>query len=174
VCSLIFTWPIARECLTLPDTAVVDMAHPGKLLLTLDARRRGERIGGLACLDARLQCPLASCLEERQNDILLLCRLTNTEIRGILEDDRWPIYFDAYATLLRLGMAAGHRVTFLDPLGDSSIAWTMADIAREQPGIPVAELAALLNLDIETASIIADQAIISHGARITLSDEPWR
>lgn len=164
------------QCVTLPDTAVVDMAHPGSLLDHFEELRvRGGRYWWLhfsRCVVC--QTPWLVAQEERQNDVFVLRRLTSDEQEGILASDHWPTYFDAYGTLVRLGMAAGHRVQFLDPVGDSSLLATMCDIAGEQPGIALAELAALLNLDAETAAIIADQAILLHGATIDLGNEPWR
>ena len=164
------------ECVTLPDTAVVDMAHPGVLLDHFEElRRRGEShwwLGVSRCTVC--QTPWLVAQEERQNDVYVLRRLTARELAGILTSGQWPTYFDAYGTLLRLGSAAGHRAVFGDPVGDSSLVATMCDIAEGEPGITVTELATLLNLDPETAALIADQAIVRHGARITLDDEPWR
>ena len=47
----------------------------------------------------------------------------------------------------------------------------MADLARERPRIELSELSELLNLDGETAAIIADQPITLHGAQIIIPDE---
>lgn len=51
--------------------------------------------------------------------------------------------------------------------------WTMADLARQRPGITVSELAELLDLDEETAAIVADKTRIAHGVAIS-DGEPWR
>jgi hypothetical protein len=107
--------------------------------------------------------------EERQNDVILLRRLTAAELDDIVTRDQWPSDFDQYETLLRLGRAAGHNVRWADPIGDSSVEWTMADLARQRPGISVAELAELLDLDKETAAVIADKARITHG--VSISDD---
>jgi hypothetical protein len=160
--------PMACECVALADTAVVDMADPGSALDHLrDEARRGEPYWWLH-LSRCGACgtPWLVAQEERQNDVFILRRLTGEEARGIVAEGRWPAYLDRYDTLLRLGSAAGHSVRFLDPVGDSSLAWTMADLARERPGIGVAELAALLNLDLDTAAAVADQAISRLGAAI--------
>jgi hypothetical protein len=164
------------ECVTLPDTAIVDMVNPGTLLDHFEElRSRGGRYWWLYVSRCTVcQTPWLVAQEERQNDVFVLRRLTNAELTRILTSDSWPTYFDAYGTLVRLGTAAGHRVRFLDPLGDSSLLVTMVDIAKEEPGIALAALAEMLNLDTETAAIIADQAILLHGAKITLGNEPWR
>ena len=164
------------ECVTLPDTAIVDMANAGTLLDHFkELRSRGGRYWWLYVSECTVcQTPWLVAQEERQNDVYVLRRLTGNELAGILTSDSWPTYFDAYGTLVRLGTAAGHQVRFLDPIGDSSLLVTMVDVAKGEPGIALAELAEMLNLDTETAAIIADQAILLHGAQITLGNEPWR
>ena len=158
------------ECVALPDTVVVDMANPGRSMVHFDELQvRGEPfwwLGVSRC--AVCHTPWLVAQEERQNDVFVLRRLTTAELTGIVEANRWPTYLDKYETLLRLGHAAGHVAIFADPVGDSSLAWTMNDLARERPGITVQELAELLALDPGTAAIIADQAIIQHGASIDI------
>lgn len=109
--------------------------------------------------------------EERHNDVFLLRRLTGEQMRRVVEEDDWPPDFDRYETLLRLGREAGHRVVFVDPVGDSSLAWSMRDLALERPGIQVSELAALLNLGTKTATTIAREAVIKHGVEIVFDTE---
>jgi len=110
--------------------------------------------------------------EERHNDVIIQRRLDAAELDGILNRAQWPADFDRYETLLRIGRAAGHTVRWADPIGDSSIQWTMVDLARDRPGITVAELAELLDLDKPTAAIIADKARMENGASIS-DDESW-
>ena len=83
---------------------------------------------------------------------------------------RWPPDFDQYETLLRLGRAAGHTVRWADPVNGSSLEWTIADLARQRPGISVAELAELLDLDEDITSTIADRAVIKHGVSIRIEN----
>ena len=84
----------------------------------------------------------------------------------MIERSVWPSDFDRYETLLRMGADAGRAFTFLDPIGDSSLKWTIADLARERPGITVTELCDLLNLDRETAATIAWSVVEDKGADI--------
>lgn len=158
------------ECIAIPHTAVLSMADPGRALEHfVELRARGEPYWWLhlsrcsACGGMWLVAQ-----EERQNDVFILRRLEEHQASEVLEQDAWPPDFDRYETLLRLGKAAGHAVRFLDPVGDSSLRWTIRDLARERPGIRLSELADLLNLDAETATILAQEAILRHGAEISL------
>jgi hypothetical protein len=162
-------------CLTLPDQAVIDMADTAATVDHFEMlRSRGEPYWWLHASKCT-QCGTAWLVaqEERQNDVILLRRLSPAEVSGIVDEQRWPPDFDLYETLLRLGAAAGHSVRWADPVGDSSLEWTMADLARQRPGIRISELAELLNLDEETAAIIADKAVIKHGVVISGRDQPW-
>src|SRR5215470_17349053 len=70
----------------------------------------------------------------------------------------WPSDFDRYETLLEIGRAAGHSVRYFD-VADSPLLHTIADLARERPGIRVTELAALLNLDTAVTAELAGQVV---------------
>jgi len=162
------------ECSALPNTAVIPMACPGDAISRFDEiRLRGKPywwLGVSRC--AACGTPWLVAQEERQNDVFIFRRLTEVQFSDILSDNRWPDDFDKYETLLRLSREAGHQAIFFDPIGDSSLAWTMGDLARERPWIRLSELAELLNLDLETAAVIADEAITSHGALIEVDSEP--
>lgn len=56
----------------------------------------------------------------------------------------------------------------------SSLEVTMADLARERPGIGVRTLARLLNLDIESAIRLARRASRAQGVTIKMDAEPSR
>ena len=161
-------------CATLPDPAVIDMADTATTLDLFErVRERGEPYWWLYA--ARCTSCCAAWLvaqEERQNDVLLLHRLSEKQLAGIEQDANWPDDFDLYETLLRLGQAAGHRAQWADPIGDSSIEWVMADLARQRPGIRVAEMAKLLDLDLETAGVLADRTVANHGVSIEREDRP--
>jgi hypothetical protein len=161
---------------TLPDTAVIDMGDPGDAMRSfVEVVLRGDPywwLGMSRCTACQTAWLVAQ--EERQNDVYILRRLTRAESNSVVNANRWPNYLDLYATLLRLGRAAGHSAQFVDPVGDSSLAWTMADIARAEPDIALSELAKLLNLDYETAEIIAEQARLKDGVRITFDRESWQ
>jgi hypothetical protein len=166
---------VTCTCAVLKDPAVVDMADTASTLDLFERiKERGEPYWWLYAA----RCTICDthwlvAQEERQNDVILLRRLTAGEVAEIVNADQWPSDFDRYETLLRLGRAAGHTVLWADPIGDSSLRWTMADLARQRPGISVAELAELLDLDEETAAIIADRTRIEHGVSIS-NGEPWR
>jgi hypothetical protein len=102
-------------------------------------------------------------------DIYCLRRLTPEAADRVLKEDIWPSNFDKYATLLRLGKAAGiigGWIPVIDP-SLSSIPMTMAQLARESPGIHVFELAELLNLDLSAATMFAEKVVREEGVRIT-------
>lgn len=158
------------ECFTLPTTAVIDMAHPGHALDHFQEEvQHGDPYWWLYLARCTVcGTPWLVAQEERQNDVFILRRVTDQEAHAVVAENRWPSYLDLYETLLTLGRDAGHSAVFLDPVGDSSLVWTMADLARERPGITVPELAALLNLDLDTAAVIAEQAVLRDGAVIDL------
>jgi hypothetical protein len=167
---------VTCSCATLVDPAVVDMSDTSTTLDLFERIRvRGEPYWWLyasRCTDCGQAWLVAQ--EERQNDVLLLRRLTQVEVSRLIDDDAWPADFDMYETLLRLGRQAGHRVRWVDPIDDSSLGWTMADLARQRPGISVKELAELLNIDEETAAIVADRTVIDHGVEIRMDRESWQ
>ena len=80
-------------------------------------------------------------------------------MNSLLQNDVWPSSFDSYESLLTLGHEAGKRVRFAEPEQASSLRWTMADLAKARPGIRVSELESLLNLEPETARLLAERAI---------------
>lgn len=108
--------------------------------------------------------------EERQNDVFCFRLLREKEIERLIRYNSWPEDFHEYHELLRLGAEAGKRVTFLDPF-NSSLVRTIADIAREHPGISVAEIASLLNLEMELAAAIARKVVVECGVDIDLSSD---
>lgn len=163
------------ECVTLSDITVVGMEDSGVMMRHLvEVARRGEPYWWLSMSRCSVcQSAWLVAQEERQNDIFLLHRLTDAESRGVLGANRWPAHFDLYKTLLQLGRLAGRSFQFVDPIGDSSLAWTMADMARAEPGIGLVEIAQLLNLDHETAEIVAEQAMRQHHVQITFDHRRW-
>ena len=144
------------------------MAAPHSVWHQLDkVRDRGEPYWWLYAAKCQLcEQPWLVAQEERQNDVILLHRLSSAELASIANDGPWPDTFDLYETLLRLGRAAGHSVSWPDPLGDSSLEWTIADLARQRPGITTEELAELLELDVETTETIAERARLRHNVSI--------
>jgi hypothetical protein len=108
--------------------------------------------------------------EERQNDVFILKRLNAAQSSKILTSNIWPPDFDQYENLLSIGKVFGHSVRFVDPVGSLSLNATVEDLAREKPGIHLSQIASLLNLDIETATIICSNVIKTTGVVINLKE----
>jgi hypothetical protein len=164
-------------CTELPDLAVVMMgAGPSyrlyeKVSETLEkVRSRGEPYEWVSAERCR-RCGQWWLVGTEQGHIDVLClrRLNPETVNRLLSDDIWPSDFDKYATLLRLGKAAGRVGGWIDGMDPalSSIPWTMAYLARETPGIRVSELAELLNLDVSIAAQFAERVVREKGLIIT-------
>jgi hypothetical protein len=158
------------RCVTLANVAVVEMGSPGDELATIDERRsRGEPWWWLWCGEcSRCGQWWLVAQEERQNDVFCLRRLDADEVNELLQNHVWPSDFDSYESLLRLGHDAGVMFRFVDPEEASSLRWTIADLAKARPGIRVAELASLLNLEPDMARMLAERAIREDGVAIQL------
>jgi hypothetical protein len=162
--------PLPCKCVTLANVAVVEMGSPDDELGTIEERRtRGEPWWWLWCGECS-RCGQWWLVgqEERQNDVYCLRRLEADEVNELLENNVWPSDFDRYESLLRLGHDAGVMFRFADPEEASSLRWTIADLAKARPGIRVAELASLLNLEPGTARMLAERAIREDGVAIQL------
>ena len=160
------------ECHHLEDLAIVPMGQHEGVFRTLEpVRRRGSPWWWLyaskcgACGKTWLVAQ-----EERHNDLFILRRLDQAASDQLLRDGVWPAEFDQYEKLLKIGREAGHAVRFFD-VADSPLLHTVADLARERPGIRVSELAALLNLDLGVACDLARQAIERAGVTIMVETE---
>lgn len=160
---------IECRCITLPDVGVVDMGDESAgVLASIEQRQsRGEPFWWLWCGECT-RCGQWWLVgqEERQNDVFCLRRLNGDEVTGLVETNVWPPDFDSYEALLRLGLDAGKSVRFADPEEANSLRWTIADLAKARPGIRVSELADLLNLEIDTAQMLARRAVRDDGAVI--------
>ena len=99
------TCELPCECPMFPGTVAIDMAHPGRALAPFRAiRRRGEPywwLGVTRC--AACNTPWLMAAEERQNDVFVLRRLSETQLGQIEACDSWPADFDEYETVVRLG-----------------------------------------------------------------------
>jgi hypothetical protein len=159
------------ECITLPDLADLGMGEEATsiALRTFETQaRQGPALWWLSaeqCTECEQWWLMAT--DSRLNDVFLLKRLSPKEGEQILKEHQWPEDFDSFEKLLRLGRARGHNWRFMDPL-DPSLIWTAAGLARERPGIGVAELAKLLNLDIPHAEHVARKAMQDEGVVIDL------
>src|SRR4030042_1520899 len=87
-------------------------------------------------------------------NVFSLRRLNRQTADEMLNKNSWPDCFDRYETLLRLGQHTGISVRFVDPM-DSSLTWTIADLAKERPGIAISAISKLLNLEMDVAKDLA-------------------
>lgn len=148
------------ECGRLADRAVVPMGQHDDVFRTLQlVRKRGlpqwwlDAYACSACGQAWLVAQ-----EERHNDLFLLRRLDPETAGQLLDAGIWPPDFDRFETLLQIGRESGHVFRFLN-VADSPMLHTIADLARERPGIRVSELAPLLNVDLTVAAELARQVV---------------
>jgi hypothetical protein len=156
------------RCDTLHTLAVVDMGHHEAIFQSFEpVRDRGAPYWWLYASECRVCKTLwVVAQEERQNDIFILRRLEPPADALLLRDNVWPPDFERYEALLEIGRDYGRAVRFVEP-ENSSLAWTIADLAKERPGIAVSRLALLLNLTAETAAKLARKVVDSEGVDIT-------
>lgn len=149
-------------CIQLSDIAVVDMGDESeKVFLTLkEIKKRGNPYWWLSlyqCRECQQSWLVAS--EERHNDVFCLYRIDTLTMKDVVNQNQWPTVFDHYERLLGIGLEAGKRVRFLDPLNSSSLHWTISDLAKDRPGICISEIAKLLNLDFGLAEDLARKVV---------------
>lgn len=145
-------------CPAVDDLTVIDMGDHDQFFQTLsEVRRRGDPFWWLyasRCSECGQVWLIAQ--EERQNDIFILRRLDQETSEALINNDVWPSDFDRYERLLQIGRDARREVRFADPF-DSSLLFTIKDLASERPGIRVSEIATLLNLDHRLATKLAEK-----------------
>lgn len=157
------------RCLRVANVAVIDMGDHDDVFRTFESIcKRGEPYWWLSAYECS-ECGQAWLVaqEERQNDVFCLRRLSAEEYDWLLQKNQWPADFDRYESLLSLGCDAGRSVRFVDPL-NSSLRWTVVDLAKERPGIRVSELAALLNIERPLAEELAVRAVQGSGVEINI------
>jgi hypothetical protein len=54
---------------------------------------------------------------------------------------------------------------------NSSLAWTIVDLAKERPGITISEIATLLNLDMDVAKELAKKAAKNERIQINFENK---
>jgi hypothetical protein len=173
-----FAWrnsALKCRCLTLPNLADVGMGEHEDVFRSLDQMaRRGEPIWWLSvdrCSECGQWWLVAS--EERINDVFLLRRLTDSVGKAAVGQDKWPIEFDRFSTLLRLGRERGHRWRFADPMSPALVQTTI-DLANEIPELDTASLAKLLQIELPHASALATRAESEAPIRIIRSPREQR
>jgi hypothetical protein len=148
-------------CASLSDVIVVDMGDESEKVFAslLEVKKRGQPYWWLSVYQCYV-CEQAWLVgqEERQNDVMCLQKLDPATMQNVLNSDEWPDAFDHYESLLRMGLETGKSVRFVDPL-NSSLRWTVSDLAKDRPGIRVSEIAKLLNLDTDLAEELARKVI---------------
>jgi len=157
--------------MSVADLGVVDMGSHEAVFASLeDVAKRGDPYWWLWAAKCR-ECGQAWLVgsEERQNDVFCMKRLSATVLQALVGQGQWPADFDRYENLLAIGRSAGRSVRFVDPLRSSSLPATMADLARDRPGVALSAVAALLNLDLEIAERIAVGVMKDTGVAIDLS-----
>lgn len=156
------------KCSTLGGFAVVDMGEHDAIFATLDrVRDHGAPYWWLyACVCRSCKTTWVVAQEERQNDIFILRRLEPPATEELLRNNVWPPGFERYEALLEIGCKYGCQARFLDP-ENSSLPWTIADLARERPGIAVSDLARLLNLAPDVAAKLARKVVANDAVEIT-------
>jgi len=158
--------PARCACLEMRDLHIVMMGDHDRLFATLvEVKSRGAPKWWLwiaRCSACRQAWLVGS--EERQHDVFCLRRMSEVEVDETARTNTWPMDFDRYETLIRLGISAGIVFRFADPMDTRH---TMADLTRERPGIRVSELAHLLALDDAVAKTIAKRVVKEEKVEIT-------
>jgi hypothetical protein len=162
-------------CALLSDRAIVPM---GVSLLYHDVyetleevKQRGDPYLWLSANKCRLCGQWWLVAQEDHNDVWCLRRLNQETADRLLKDDLWPPDFDNYSTLLSAGLEAGIFVSYHEP-ENLELRANMALLAGETPGIRVSELAKLLNLDMLTATILAQTVVREKAVHVTFDTIP--
>ncbi|MCE9635663.1 MAG: hypothetical protein K8T90_08160 [Planctomycetes bacterium] len=166
--------PAPCACLEMRDLQVLPMGqHERQLRTFVEMKPHGKPLWWLD-LERCSACGQwwLMAAEERKNDVYCLRRMHEAEAQSVMVGGTWPTDFHRYETLIRLGIAADSVSWYLDPM---DARWTIADLARERPGIRVSEIAELVTLDVEVAAMVAREAVLLDGVEITFdvgSDRP--
>jgi hypothetical protein len=163
--------PARCSCIETADLAVLGFGSASEPFLRSMEKLRdaGEPRWWLSCMRCR-ECDQAWLVgaDSRLNDVYCLKRLQADDTAGLLSSGSWPVDFDRYETLLRIGYEAGRSVEYDLPLESRELYWCMADLARERPGIAVSELAQLLHLGTAIAWQMARRVMESERVDIRL------
>jgi hypothetical protein len=137
------------SCLQLPNLAVIDMDPEAMRAMATfkELKERGAPYWWLyvsECSECHQVWLVAQ--DESQNDVFCLYRLTMPERDEIVAADHWPTIFDCYEDVKLFGLKTGGRVPFSDS-GYLPLVWNITHLAMDHPGIKLAEIGAILNLN---------------------------
>lgn len=160
---------ISCACAEISNLDVIDMGDESERVLKTFVliKKRGKPYWWSAVFQCR-ECQQLWLLgqESRINDVFCLYKLDSMMMEDIQSNNRWPSIFDHYEDLLRIGLDAGKRFLFYEPLNSPSLRWTIIDMAEDRPGIRISEIAKLLNLSLDLAEEIAKRAVQENGVSI--------
>jgi hypothetical protein len=161
-------FPRDCRCNELHSLAVIDMGDHEDVFRTLVlVRKRGPPhwwLSADSCNDCG-QTWLVAC-ESRINDVYIMRLLDDQATDQLLEKGVWPDEFDRFERLLEIGLEAGRRWQYVDLDDSPSLLWTIADLARERPNIPLTKIASLLNLSLTDADVLARRVAAAEGVVI--------
>jgi len=161
-------FPRSCRCAELKSLAFVNMGSHEEIFASLKlVRRRGPSKWWLAahvCEDCGQAWLVVQ--EERITDTFILRKIAEPQMKLLAERNEWPNEFETWAQVLE------HLPGRLHP--QDLLVATMADLAREQPGIPVSKLASILKLDMATADTLARRAIADQRVSIALPEDADR
>ena len=149
-----------------------DWSHEDVFRHLDEVARAGDRRWWLSAVQCR-ECGQAWMVgtDSRHNDVFCLRRIDASTAVGIRTDATWPPEFDTFESLLEIGKRAGKTVRYVDPAASLELAASIRDLALERPGIPVSEIAVLLNLEIDLAESLAKSVVARNGVQIGLMSD---
>ena len=105
--------------------------------------------------------------EERINDVFIMKRLPLSISQKIVDESIWPEDFKKFETLLRIGKERGHSVRFVNPISPALV-YTVVDLAKERPEIKIKEISELLQIDLEQAKAVVNEATKDSAGKIIM------
>ena len=139
-------------CVNLHGSAVVDMGseeHISVFASLTEIKSYGDQRWWLSlhqCSSCSQHWLVAE--ESQQNDVYCFKRLDEKTSQKIIDDNEWPPYFETLEELLIIGRNNDKSVSFVDPIGDSSLAYSIQELKKARPNITNEEIASLLSIDL--------------------------
>ena len=149
------------ECQWAADTDFVDMGDQEDLFRTFEhVRHRGHPYWWLSMYRCGA-CNQGWLVAQEERIYLLYClrRVDPSQFDRVVRENEWPGDFDHYEHLLQIGQASGRTIRWVDPMASLSLRDTVTDLAKARPHIRVAEISALLGLDLSLATELARRAV---------------